>query len=292
MKFEARKTISCEAGEFSYLKKEGENDLNPIIFFHATGLNLETYNNFFEELFNQFEGKRTLIAYDQRGHGKSKAEANPSKLFSWDQYADDAVLILKALEIKKASFIGHSMGAIVAAEICRRNMFEVENLALMDPVLLYNPKTAFFSSIRQKFNMWRSPTIAHYAAKRRSVFKNLEEAKSHYAGRSIFASWPETSIEDYLIGGLENHNDSMKLSCDPTWEAKTFETVSLNSYRTLKNIKVPVLILKASMNSTIPNVGLNYLAKNEKIKLFEVEGTHFFLIEKPKEIVKKIQQFF
>ena len=44
MKFEARKTISCEAGEFSYLKKEGENDLNPIIFFHATGLNLETYN--------------------------------------------------------------------------------------------------------------------------------------------------------------------------------------------------------------------------------------------------------
>ena len=52
------------------------------------------------------------------------------------------------------------------------------------------------------------------------------------------------------------------------------------------------MILKASMNSTIPNVGLNYLAKNEKIKLFEVEGTHFFLIEKPKEIVKKIQQFF
>ena len=95
-----------------------------------------------------------------------------------------------------------------------------------------------------------------------------------------------------MIGGLENHNDSMKLSCDPTWEAKTFETVSLNSYRTLKNIKVPVLILKASMNSTIPNVGLHYLAKNEKIKLFEVEGTHFFLIEKPKEIVKKIQQFF
>ena len=216
MKFEARKTISCEAGEFSYLKKEGENDLNPIIFFHATGLNLETYNNFFEELFIQFEGKRTLIAFDQRGHGKSKAEANPSKLFSWDQYADDAVLILKALEIKKASFIGHSMGAIVAAEICRRNIFEVENLALMDPVLLYNPKTAFFSSIRQKFNIWRSPTIAHYAAKRRSEFKNLEEAKSHYVGRSIFASWPETSIEDYLIGGLEDHNDSMKLSCDPT----------------------------------------------------------------------------
>ena len=56
MKFEARKTISCEAGEFSYLKKEGESDLSPIIFFHATGLNLETYNNFFEELFNQFEG--------------------------------------------------------------------------------------------------------------------------------------------------------------------------------------------------------------------------------------------
>ena len=74
--------------------------------------------------------------------------------------------------------------------------------------------------------------------------------------------------------------------------SETFETVSLNSYRTLKNIKVPVLILKASMNSTIPNVGLKYLAKNEKIKLFEVEGTHFFLIEKPKEIVKKIQQFF
>ena len=46
------------------------------------------------------------------------------------------------------------------------------------------------------------------------------------------------------------------------------------------------------MNSTIPNVGLKYLAKNEKIKLFEVEGTHFFLIEKPKEIAKKIHQFF
>ena len=63
------------------------------------------------------KAKRTLIAYDQRGHGKSKAGANPSKLFSWDQYADDAVLILKALEIKSFFAIGHSMGAIVAAGI-------------------------------------------------------------------------------------------------------------------------------------------------------------------------------
>ena len=69
-------------------------------------------------------------------------------------------------------------GAIVAAEICRRNMFEVENLALMDPVLLYNPKTAFFSSPMNVVDVMsplkERPPKSNFSSVSRSLEANLE----------------------------------------------------------------------------------------------------------------------
>ena len=68
---------------------------------------------------------------------------------------------------------------------------------------------------------------------------------SHYEGRSMFKTWPSISLEHYLSGGLEEEGPILKLSCNPVWEAKTFETVSFKTYRTLNALNLPILILRA-----------------------------------------------
>ena len=57
------------------------------LFFHATGLNAATYLNLLTKIYDNFDGERSIYAFDQRGHGLSEAEADHKKLKSWRQFS-------------------------------------------------------------------------------------------------------------------------------------------------------------------------------------------------------------
>ena len=283
--------VENEEGYFSYFELEGADKSEPLIFFHATGLNAETYLNLLEKLHSKLDRKKTIIAFDQRGHGITNLQADPKKLTSWDQYADDAEIFLEKINISSAIFFGHSMGSIVAAEVAKRNKFKISNLIMLDPVLFYDPYTSLFSELKNKFITLRSNTKVLGAAKRRDKFDSFSQAMSHYEGRSMFKTWPSISLEHYLSGGLEEEGPILKLSCNPVWEAKTFETVSFKTYRTLNALNLPILILRAKHFSTFSSKGVNYLNKKQNFSVSEVEGSHFFPIENTEDTKNLIQKF-
>ena len=79
----------------------------------------------------------------------------------------------------------------------------------------------------------------------------------------MFISWPEESIKSYLKGGLVKREGSFFLSCDPAWEAKTFETVTFDTYRFLKKATCVALskFARASSNNSIRGRAIRPLAK-------------------------------
>lgn len=68
-----------------------------------------------------------LIALDQRGHGDSD---RPAAGYSMDDLARDAIALLDALQIERATVIGHSMGSFVARRMAAIAPARVSSLVL------------------------------------------------------------------------------------------------------------------------------------------------------------------
>ena len=290
----SREKISLHEESFSYLFFKGRSKNNPIIFFHATGLNAATYLNLLTKIYDNFDGERSIYAFDQRGHGLSEAEADHKKLKSWRQFSKEAVTFLNALGHESVELMGHSMGGIVASEIASQLKLKVNNLIMLEPVLYYAPKEVTKLKIKKflQFSDFSASNKSSGARQRRNNFASFDEAVEHFTGRAMFVSWPEESIKSYLKGGLVKREGSFFLSCDPAWEAKTFETVTFDTYRFLKKVTCPVLIIRGDKEtSTFTDEAKKALSKKNNILIEEYNGTHFLPIENVELVSSRVVDF-
>src|SRR5215475_13552383 len=72
-----------------------------------------------------FAGQRTVIVFDQQGHGRTPDTTRP---MSYEQFADDAAALLRTLEVERADVMGYSQGGGVALQLALRHPALVEHL--------------------------------------------------------------------------------------------------------------------------------------------------------------------
>jgi pimeloyl-ACP methyl ester carboxylesterase len=72
-----------------------------------------------------FAGKRTVIVFDQQGHGRTP---DTSREMSYEQFADDAAALLRALKVERADVMGYSQGGDVALQLALRHPALVSKL--------------------------------------------------------------------------------------------------------------------------------------------------------------------
>lgn len=70
-----------------------------------------------------FTGTRAAIVFDQQGHGRT---ADTSRKMSFEQFADDAAALLRALNVERADVMGYSQG--VALQLTLRHPTLVSKL--------------------------------------------------------------------------------------------------------------------------------------------------------------------
>ena len=101
-------------------RKDGQP---PLVLLHGGGSTIETS---FGELLPRLSRDRQVIAFEQRGHGRT-ADI-PGRPFGFEDSADDAVALLDYLKIDKADFYGFSNGGTIVLEIGRRHPDRVRKL--------------------------------------------------------------------------------------------------------------------------------------------------------------------
>ena len=72
-----------------------------------------------------FAGSRAVIVFDQQGHGRTP---DTSRTMSYEQFADDAAALLRALEVERADVMGYSQGGGVALQLALRHPTLVDKL--------------------------------------------------------------------------------------------------------------------------------------------------------------------
>ncbi len=105
-----------------YYERAGEGP--PLLFISGTGGDLRNKPNVFDgPLAQTFD----LLAYDQRGLGRSEKPDHP---YSMADYADDAAALMDHVGWPSARVIGVSFGGMVAQELVLRHPARVERLVL------------------------------------------------------------------------------------------------------------------------------------------------------------------
>jgi pimeloyl-ACP methyl ester carboxylesterase len=75
-----------------------------------------------------FARDRPVIVFDQQGHGRTPDIPRP---MSYEQFADDAAALLRALEVERADVMGYSQGGGVALQLALRHPTLVDKLVSM-----------------------------------------------------------------------------------------------------------------------------------------------------------------
>jgi pimeloyl-ACP methyl ester carboxylesterase len=75
-----------------------------------------------------FAGNRAVIVFDQQGHGRTP---DTSRAMSYEQFADDAAELLRALHVERADVMGYSQGGGVALQLAIRHPALVNKLVSM-----------------------------------------------------------------------------------------------------------------------------------------------------------------
>ena len=72
-----------------------------------------------------FASDRTVIVFDQQGHGRTP---DTPREMSYEQFADDAAELLRALGVQRADVMGYSQGGGVALQLAIRHPSIVNKL--------------------------------------------------------------------------------------------------------------------------------------------------------------------
>lgn len=268
-------------GDFSYLHRPGEGANQVTVHFaHATGFNAETYR----ELFGMLDPSLDVYAMDARGHGLSEAPANPKLLKSWSQFRRDLRRFVETLSTPIV-LAGHSMGATVSMELAAELPDLAQGLVLIDPVIT-PPRHIPVLAVARSFGIEdRFISIAQMAAKRRMEFASKKAAVENYVGKGPFRTWPRSWIEAYVDGGTVPTSDGrVRLSCDRTWESRTFTKVTLNPYPAIERLRCPITLIArdhAGPPFSLDSRDAFMERKPETNLLILEEASHFMTMEHP-----------
>jgi pimeloyl-ACP methyl ester carboxylesterase len=75
-----------------------------------------------------FAETRSVIVFDQQGHGRTPESA---RAMSYEQFADDAAALLRALQVERADVMGYSQGGGVALQLALRHPTLVTKLVTL-----------------------------------------------------------------------------------------------------------------------------------------------------------------
>lgn len=255
---------------------------------HATGLCSGVYSEFSENLAKQYK----VIGLDFRGHGKTKAPADPTSLKNWEIFVDDLEVFFRQFN-QPLIAIGHSMGGTISAVVASRYPSLVSKLILIEPGFM-PPMWRPFVYLVQKIGLSMHVPFVTRVTKRKSIWKNKEEVISELLNKGPFKSWRNDAFEDYVNEGVESfENGFVKLRCSPIWEGRILATAPCGIWREVSKIKCPTLVLYGTKSKTfLPSVAtkIKKLIPHVVIKEMPNAG-HFIPMEHPEESAELVLRF-
>ena len=245
-----------------------------IVFAHANGFNALTYRQALAPLGETMR----IIAFDQRGHGRTTLPADAEGREDWTGFERDLIAVLDALDLDRPVVLsGHSMGGSASLMAASKLGGRVSQLILFEPVV---PKRPSRPGPDQHQGLI---ALSDGALRRRTTFASWAAAVDAYRGRGAFRTWPDAMLADFVEDGfIDLANGTVRLACAPVWEASNFRAQNQPALDLLLATTHPTRVLRGAAGSTCsindddPRVLGNPVLRIETVP----ETTHFLPMER------------
>lgn len=219
--------------------------------------------------------------------------ADPRALRTWDDLVEDLARGVRAHGLQGAVALGHSVGATSSLLAAADDAGLFRAVVALDPVLLTGlPALAFGALERLGWSGHVGP--ARLARRRREQWGSREEAGASYRRRPLFRGWDPACFEDYLAAGLTDvPGGGVRLTVPRAWEARVFETQPRATWRRLRRLSVPTLVLRgASSDVLVPSALARLRRAVRGLQAEEVAGTgHLLPLQQPEACGRRVLEF-
>lgn len=147
--------MSLASGVLLRYVDQGQPDAPAVVMLHGYTDSWFSFSRVVPLLATRYR----VIAVDQRGHGGSSFPADPC---GFDDMAHDIVQLMSALEIGRATIVGHSMGSFVARRIAAIAPGRVNALVLVGAGI--SPRNAVISDLLPAVAELSDPVAPSFAA--------------------------------------------------------------------------------------------------------------------------------
>lgn len=267
----------------SYGKSRG-ND--PVIVC-CNGLGVGTF--FWTYLEKHFRTSYQVVTWDYRGHGKSDLKKD-KKNYSLDAIVRDGKAVLDHLGVKKALFVGHSLGVQVSLEFYRRWPKIFSGMALCFGTYA-RPLDTFY-------NIGWSKHLFQIIYAFANIFPSQSNRVSQLLLDNPLSFWMGGILKMQHTGMIKKE-DSEKyikhiLNVDPVFFTSLLKSAQEHSAEDLlKKIKIPTLILTGELDQFTPmwlSKKMNRLIPDSELFIIK-NATHAGLVEQPDLINLRIEKF-
>ena len=206
-----------------------------------------------------------ILNYDMRGHGKSAAPAGP---YTLDMLADDVLGLMKELGIKRATYIGLSIGGMIG------QMLALKQPAMFDKMVLADTG---HSQPPEAIKQWEERIrIAQTQGMKALVPSTME--------RWFTPAFRESPPARKIAELIANTPVAGYVGCGQA-------IMKLNTTARLKDIRLPVLAIAGEADPSAP--GTKYLGENipgAKLVMLK-QAAHIANVEQPEKFNQALRDF-
>jgi len=248
----------------------------PLVFVSGTFTKLQMWNY----QIDFFKDKMTVVAFDNRGVGKS---SRPDFLYTMEMLVEDLKNLVDFLGIREGVHLcGSSMGAMISQKFALKYPKMVKTLILCAPTIYYPPKTTELNLIgynilkdldlEQRVKFW-FPLIYSREFKRR-----LDNDREFFDEICKDMNLCSQLVDPPLYNDYINQNEALK---------------NFDMRDSIKDIIQPTLLISGSKDKmSMPGMvqSMHEKIPNSKLEIISGAG-HAFNIESPEETNRIIWKF-
>lgn len=234
-----------------------------------------------------------LITWDYRGLFSSDSPRSMRRLGVTD-HAEDIVTILEAEGVKRAVFVGWSMGVQVSLDVAASYPERVAGLVLINGTYGHTLSTGFQPFVSIPFLPKRLHALLEFLQDHKGLATQLARVSRYsewplYLGMRVLAGKQAKEVSPLLTRYL----DDVLGPSFPNY-LRLFQELDAHSlYHVLPQIEAPTLIYSGKLDMLTPAFQSKEMARRmpnaEHVSL--LRSSHFSLLERPEIVVPGIRRF-
>ncbi|MBT3386269.1 MAG: alpha/beta hydrolase [Prolixibacteraceae bacterium] len=219
----------------------------------------------------EFKKHFNVLLVDLRGHGKSKEKYTKEEIYKFDEIALDVIHTMDHLKIKKAHFVGISLGCIIIRAMDKLAPGRAESIILGGAIIQFNVKIKALVSVGKLLS-----SILPYMWIYRINAWILIPSKKHVQSRNLF-------IKEAMRLGEREFKKWLKMTTEIKGNLQEF---------IVKEASVPVLYLMGERDHMFLPMVTNLVKKHFNSQLGVIQNSgHVCNLDQPEEFNERSIQF-